>query len=443
MLTKPQQIELFEEHELYHQPERFGYFSILSKDRDNIARQHSYILPQLPDVLRLLPRDRDSYLSQAEFIAPNRRIVNLARIGLLFVDLDCYKVEKTTWQDAESGVLVACDRRGIPHPSVIIRSGRGIYAKWILDGTIPRQALPRWNRVQAELVGMLEHLGADPGAKDASRVLRIVGTVNTKSGAVVQVSHITPGPDGQPVRYKFDQLAELILPTSRKTIETERKARQEAKEARQAAKLFLVKGNPNTSGLHRFSGRQLAWHRLDDLRTLAKLRGGVTEGWRMRWMFWSLNFLLLSGATHSGQMFHEARALAREIGFLDGWTEADLSTLYRKAQAFERGERIEFGGKEYPPLYTPRNQTLLDLFQITPDEERELRTIVSEEEAKKRDADRKAVDRAAAGAKSRATEDDRISARLMRAGGATLMQIAAELGVSYGTAWNWCEGIEP
>jgi hypothetical protein len=138
-----------------------------------------------------------------------------------------------------------------------------------------------------------------------------------------------------------------------------------------------VHENRNTAGLRKFSGRQLAWHRLEDLRTLAQLRGGVQEGWRMLWMFWSLNFLLLSGATNSAQMFHEARALAREIGFLEGWTEGDLSSLYRKAQAFERGEAIEHGGREYPPLYTPKNQTLIEVFKITPDEERELRTIIS------------------------------------------------------------------
>jgi hypothetical protein len=138
-----------------------------------------------------------------------------------------------------------------------------------------------------------------------------------------------------------------------------------------------VHENRNTAGLRKFSGRQLAWHRLEDLRTLAQLRGGVQEGWRILWMFWSLNFLLLSGATNSAQMFHEARALAREIGFLEGWTEGDLSSLYRKAQAFERGEAIEHGGREYPPLYTPKNQTLIEVFKITPDEERVLRTIIS------------------------------------------------------------------
>jgi hypothetical protein len=425
------QLQLFDEHTLYHQPDRFGFFSILSKDRAGRPRQDSYNLSKLEQVLRLLPKDQDSYLSQAEFIAPNRRVVNLARIGLLFVDLDCYKLNLTP--DAACWhLLQECDERTIPHPSLVIHSGRGIYAKWLLDGTIPRQALPRWNRLQAELVSAFERIGADPAAKDASRVLRIVGTVNTKSGEVVRVMHVTPGFDGEPIRYGFEQLAEYLMPVARSDIEAARRARQESR-------LRLVHENRNTAGLRRFSGRQLAWHRLEDLRKLAELRGGVQEGGRMLWMFWSLNFLLLSGATNSGQMFHEARALAREIGFLEGWSEGDLSTLYRKAQAFERGERIEHDGREYPPLYTPKNQTLIEVFRITPDEERELRTIVSEGTARERHAERQNARRRAAGAKAHGTEQDRASARLMRASGMSLRAIAAELGVPKSTVSDWCK----
>jgi hypothetical protein len=432
------QLELFDEHTLYHQPDRFGYFSILSKDGGTgRPRQHSYALPKLEQVLRLLPKDRDSYLSQAEFIAPNRRVVNLARIGLLFVDLDCYKLNLTP-DAALWHLLQECDERGIPHPSLVIHSGRGVYGKWLLDGTIPRQALPRWNRLQAELVSAFERIGADPAAKDASRVLRIVGTVNTKSNEVVRVIHVTRGLDGEPVRYGFEQLAEYLMPADRREIEAARKARQEAKEARQEARLRLVHGNRNTAGLRKFSGRQLAWHRLEDLRTLAQLRGGVQEGWRMLWMFWALNFLLLSGATNSAQMFHEARALAREIGFLEGWTEGDLSTLYRKAQDFERGKRIEHDGREYPPLYTPKNQTLIEVFRITPDEERQLRTIISESTARERHAERQSARRRAAGAKAHGTEQDRATARLMRAQGMSLRAIAGELGVSHEIVRKWC-----
>ncbi len=61
-------------------------------------------------------------------------------------------------------------------------------------------------------------------------------------------------------------------------------------------------------------------------------------------------------------------------------------TLYAKAKQFEAGEKVEFGGRQYPALYTPRNDTLINLFQVTDDEQRELRTIVSRDIAAERHA---------------------------------------------------------
>src|SRR5690625_5379455 len=98
----------------------------------------------------------------------------------------------------------------------------------------------------------------------------------------------------------------------------------------------------------------------------------------MKHLFWRLNFLLLSGATHSGAMYHEAKALARELS--PNWNDyrsKELMTLYAKAKQYEAGEKVEFGGRQYSPLYTPKNDTLISLFQITDEEQRKLRTVIS------------------------------------------------------------------
>jgi len=392
------QLALFDEHHLYHQPERYGYFSILARDRAGVPRQSSYALPKLDQVLPLLPKDRDSWLSQAEFVKPNRRIVNLARIGLLFADLDTYRqpwAQGRPWGQLVTAVLYHCEAQGIPPPSVVIFSGRGLQAKWVLDAALPRHALPRWNRAQAHLVERLAAMGADLAAKDASRVLRIVNTVNSKSGEVCRVVHVTPGPDGTPIRYNFEALAQVLLPLARQDIERQRQERAER------APLRLVHSG-NTSGLHRFSGRQLAWDRLEDLRKLAELRGGVVEGERMQHLFWRMNFLLLSGATHSGQMYHEAAALARELDPRWSYASRELMTLYSKAQDHEAGKTVEFGGQHWSPLYTPRNDTLISMFKITDAEQRELRTVISKYMAAERDKERLTARRRADGAVERA-----------------------------------------
>lgn len=429
------QLSLFEA-EQYHDINQHGFFSLLVGSPTG-KRQDSYRLSQMPVVLSMLDHSRDTWLSQAEFIRPNRRVVNLARIGLLFADLDTYRMPALSGRSPDqlaASVLYHCADEGIPTPSLLVFSGRGIQAKWFLDRPLPRQALPRWNACQRHLVDRLAALGADPAAKDASRVLRLVDTVNTKSGEICHVVHVENGQDGQPVRYSFEYLAEMLLPLARWDIEADRQARA----AKRVARLSLATDTGrDVSGLNRFSGRQLAWDRLEDLRRLAELRGGVVEGERMLHLFWRLNFLLLSGATNSTQMYHEAAALARELD--TGWSyrSAELMTLYSKAKAYEAGEKVEFAGRQFAPLYTPRNDTLINLFQITDDEQRGLRTLISRDMAKERDRERHTARRRAAGAVDRATYLEAASAKqaqalVLKAQGLSVRAIAAQIGASVG-----------
>lgn len=399
------QLALFspgDEAQMYHDSTRSGFFSLLVDSRGG-KRQSSHRLADMPKVLNLLDKKIDTWISQAEFIRPNRRVVNLLRLGLLFADLDTYRVPALASRKPDelaASVLFLCADTGLPAPSILIYSGRGIQAKWLLEGTIPRQALPRWNACQRYLVDRLTHVGADPMAKDASRVLRTVETVNSKSGEVCRVVHVQSGNDGQPIRYNFEYLAEALLPAARWTIEQQR---QEQAERRAKKKRFLLVPGGKADNLRGFSGRQLAWDRLEDLRKLAELRGGVGEGSRMQHLFWRLNFLLLSGATNSKQMYHEAAALARELDPQWNSRSKELMTLLSKAKAYEAGEKVTFGGKEFAPLYTPKNDTLINLFRITAEEQRQLKTIVSQVEAAERHRKREEARRRAAGAVGRET----------------------------------------
>lgn len=405
-----EQLSLFdraEEARAYHDPARAGFFSILV-DVNGDKRQSSHRLIEMPTVLELIDKSRDTWLTQAEFIRPNRRVVNLARLGLLFADLDTYRTpwaKGRTPEQLAASVLYHCAQEGIPTPSMLIFSGRGIQAKWLLDGTIPRQALPRWNACQKYLIDRLRPVGADVAAKDASRVLRLVETVNSKSGEICRVVHVENGPDGQPVRYSFEYLAEMLLPVARWTIEQQRQERAERRQ------LKLLSGAKTDN-----------------------LRGGVSEGERMQHLFWRLNFLLLSGATHSSQMYYEAKALAGELAPTWAYRDKELMTLYSKAKAYEKGEKISFAGREFAPLYTPKNDTLINLFQITDDEQRELKTIISKGMAAERHKDREADRRRAAGAVDRETyleaaKTKQAQAQELREQGMTQKQIAEKMGV--------------
>jgi hypothetical protein len=428
-----QQLDLaldFSEPNAYHDMTREGFFALLmQQDRGKI--QQSYELSKLPFVIDHLDKTKDSWISQAEFYCKTRRIVHLLRLGLLFVDLDTYHIPHMKGMNPDQQVAALlhwCDEEGIPYPSLVIFSGRGLQAKWLLDGTLPRKALPRWNAAQRYLVEGMLPIGADPAAKDASRVLRLEHTINTKSGEMVHVVHVTEE-NGEPIRYNFEYLCECVLPKARWDIEKKKKKKP---------KLKGIEGG-YTKGLRRSSDRRLNWDRLEDLRKLGQLRGGVVEGERMKSLLWRLNFLLLSGATHSSLMFHEAKALAKEIDPRWNSQLSELSTLYRKAKAFNAGEKIELNGKKYPALYTPKNQHLIDLFSITDDEQRQLQTIITPAMAKdrrnERDRKRHEEKRRKAGAVKRAeyeapAERNRAQAKKLKLEGLTIRAIADRLGVS-------------
>lgn len=407
--------------------------------------QRSYRVSDLPVVIQALDQDRDTWISQAEFTQPNRRLVHLLRIPLCFVDLDTYK---TPFKEASPEAMYKrvwgyCLDEDLPVPSLILFSGRGLQVKWLLERPLPRAALPRWNAVQKHLVTGLELFGADSGAKDASRVLRLVDTINTRSGERVRVLWVNQ--QGRGIHhYDFESLAEMTLPMARETIREEQQARE---ERRTPPTLKVIPGR-KTSHLRGFSGRQLAWDRLEDLRTLARLRGwiehGIPHGYRSKYIHWCLNFLALSGAVTANLLYREAEALVREV--CPDFTKdvrSVFSTLYRKAQAYEAGETVEFGGKQYPPLYTPRNSTLLELFAVQDAEIPHLKTIIPKTIAAERHAQREQQRRREQGVVDRATyvetakenaEQRRAHARLLRATGLTWEEVGKEMEISANAA---------
>ena len=435
------------EAELYHEPQGRGFFSVLYKDeKEQRKRQENYPVTEMPKVIQLLPKDRDTWISQAEFFKPSRKHVHITSLALQFVDVDYYN---SRYAGRSPDFVVSCIShaladKGVPFPSLILDSGRGLQLKWLLDAAIPRQALPRWDAIQSYLVASLEDFGADARAKDGSRVLRLVNTVNTKANRFVNVCW-TNEIDGELVHYGFDELAEHVLPFTRNELAA---AKAESAERKALCSPFrVIKGGYH--GLRRLSSKQLAWDRLEDLRTLSRLRGwegGHPAGERDEFVFWATNFAALGGI-EPRYLYREAVALAKE--FAPTWphreAQAVVGSVFRKAQESALGSKFEFNGKKYPPLYTPKNSTLMTRFRVTPEEERQLRTIISKDEKRRRDKERDTRRRREAGAVERsaylATSSERRSqARAMADKGLTQAEIAERLDVAQPTVSNYLKG---
>jgi len=416
------QLLLFSEQDYYHSSDRCGFFALCHKqDKGNLV-QRSYRLDLMPDVIRAVDPTRDTYLSQAEFVRPNRRVVNLKQVGLAFLDLDIYRsVYQHHAPEQACGLLIDyCRDNNIPIPSAVLCSGRGLYAKWFLSSPLPPQALPRWLAVQRHLADSLRGFGADKGALDASRILRLQGTVNTKNGQICRV--LWPLAT-EPCRYDFEALAADVLPIQRDVLRQKKKSQLQA-----------VRGG-NKNGLRGFSPLRLWWDRLADVRKLAQIRGGVKEGQRDLFLF--VASCALSWCVTPGQLSREVEVLARE--FCPGMSRTEswsaTGSVRRRAEAAAKGEKVNFGGNLVDSRYKMSNQWLIDALKITQDEITQLKTIIDQDEAAKRDKERSLARRRKAGATSRevyvkkAKNRRDLVAQLLDEG-LTKAAIAAELGIT-------------
>ena len=136
----------------------------------------------------------------------------LSSVNALWVDLDGPSRERTP-DAALYALLGRCDEAGIPAPSYVLGTGRGLAAVWLVE-ILPREVLPRWQALQAALVERLRPLGADPRARDVARVLRLAGTLTTAPVPARLVRCLYPEA-GAPRVYGFEALCEGVLPLAR------------------------------------------------------------------------------------------------------------------------------------------------------------------------------------------------------------------------------------
>jgi DNA-binding NarL/FixJ family response regulator len=128
----------------------------------------------------------------------------------------------------------------------------------------------------------------------------------------------------------------------------------------------------------------------------------------------------------------EARAFRAGSGG-GGWTEREtrskLHAIFRTAHEAAAGRRVEWQGLEIDPRYRMRNQTIIEALEITPEEEREMKTLISDDERRRRDRQRKNPEMSRQEYEGRAA-DRRSQARRMAAEGVSRQQIARALGWS-------------
>ena len=456
----------------YHDVERSGFVSLMLRGTKLVHRH--FRLAEIPQRLKhQCEQPVEAYLTQNEFHRPSRRVVDCARLTSCYLDLDTYKSEHLQGRPPEflvEAALLKLQDEALPEPSQIVFSGRGLQVKWVFEHPIAADSLlPTWQAVQSELCRRMNALCADPAALDAARVLRLVGTVNARSGEVVRLVHRARTPamgasmraDGLIV-YPFDEFANTVLsflPAAQARQCADARNKSAANMSQDLKPLGAKSTSPSPEaesgqrlegvrhpGARALNAATLAWHRLGDLRLLAQHRGwtdGAPEGRRNELIFLGACFLSQAGV--AGRLSREVLCLARE--FAPTWSDHELLSCITSVLARDKraaaGERALQDGKWTDPRYRFKNETLIQRLQITAEEQRKLKCIVGEDEARRRDRARKERQRRARGVPTRdeylkPTHARREAARQLHADGRTVTQIAAELGVSKSMASRYC-----
>lgn len=321
--------------------------------------QSNYDLKSVPEVVRLLSNQPDIFISQNRFFGPRRLISQLAELSALFSDLDYYRVPGFQTHTPEQIYGLARDKlsdANLPMPNLGIATGRGVALLWLHE-PMPRQALPRWNACQQHIHEVLKSLGADRAALDAARVLRLVGTTNETAKATVRVlNSLTVAP------YKFEELAESILPLTRaevRSLSIQRSLKKEQKLNRPP---------------QQFTAATLWEGRLAELQALRKhrhQRGKLPPGQRDAWLF--IAGVAMSWLAPPSAMRRELFGLAKEVA---GWDDTEckdrMHAIIRRAGKAGKGETITWNDQEIDARYRFQDSTIIEWLNITEAEMKEL-----------------------------------------------------------------------
>lgn len=285
------------------------------------------------------------YISLNTFYSTFRRLEYLKELKAQFIDLDIYK---TKFSKEQIIMHLEADyfNKSIPRPNLIIDSGRGLYLIWLLN-SVPSKALPLWKAIEEYLYSVLKPFGADRQALDPTRVLRVPGSINSKSNTTVKVI------EQYDYIYDLREIQKEFLPELE-----ERKANK--------------KGRPSkTVFIHR--ERSLYYARIQDIIKLCELREYDLKGHRELILF-LYRYYLCYFLEDTKKALEDVLELNRE--FVYPLSETEVVRATRSA------ERVYLSKDKD---YKYKNETLIELLLITELEETYMTTIISKKEYKRRD----------------------------------------------------------
>ncbi|MGG3232393.1 AsnC family protein [Priestia flexa] len=397
-----------------------GYVSVT-----DFRFQKSYGSKDIDSLIRDTLGIEKRFISLNGFTFGERQASELRQIRNIGIDLDQYK-QGMSIEDGLDEIQALILDKIIPEPNLILTS-RGIQLFYtIYGGASPNMA---WltSYITEQYISKLRHLGADSNAKDISRVMRVPNSINERNGELVKPEIWNP------YSYTLQELQSYCKPLDR--FNYKGKKRAEIKRIVPPTLSFFYKTNNA---------------RLVDLDKLIHLRNGNLSHKRNTFLYiyaYHQSLICNSLSDTEGFMLNVLERIHSEVDKPISKAEfrRTVKSAYEDAKEFfkhyqDNGYKVI--ARQNDGIKKPYKTTnLIEILEITTEEQRLLKRIVGEQVSKEHDATRKRKERRAAGVKShhehlkqRKTEQAQKVEKLRKIKskrpGATNVELAKELNVS-------------
>lgn len=299
------------------------------------------------------------YMSVADYVRMKRVSDNLYGVSSIVLDLDTYHTiyGYDTDEEMMQEMRPVIDRIGI-EPHMYVNSGHGRYLVYSFNNI--NLSVPEMRKLYQETVKKLiyqfKEFGADAKCSDITRIFRIPGNVNPKTGEKAYIVECFES------RGTLSELASAVGICKGKTVSEKKNRSRQRKYEMYYASL----------GKSRYT--KVNMQRDDDFNTLLELRGYDMEGYR------NILFHLMSvNCFYLGMDEASVRDYLNEINrsLIAPYDSLDAVIRYAKSN-YERYEE----GYEGAVKYT--NRTIVGLLNITAEEQKHMKQLIGQEEADKR-----------------------------------------------------------
>jgi len=358
----------------------------------------------------------DCYISANGFVwdkGAGRTLSAVDCINGFYVDFDRYKIDLyKNLSPVEFLGIILDENPWLPIPTVFLDSGNGCWAFWQFSRSLNLRAknvdwLQQWQTQQDFLIRKLSQYGADPACSDAARVVRCANTVNSKTQRRAMAWET-----GE--RYLFGEIKKVFNAEYRKE-----NPRQLVPDSTPRGKAKPKKQQISTL----FTWHNLAYHRMQDLKKLAGLRGGkYTEHRRMAsWVYHveaahfcrTEDSLRDEGTGFIQNHIHDPEKYLKSIN-----CESTIKRFNDEnalvASGMTRQEARDTLGRE-KSKYNLTTGYIVEALAITEEEQRKLATLIDKDEKQRRNTIAKRKKRREQGAMSRSDYENRAEQRKQEA----------------------------